>query len=211
MSSNHSLSLASKQQYVICHDCDLIHKYQVIAVGQSAKCKRCASILYRNKPNSIERTFALALSALIFLLLANSFPFLAIKLEGQIVQTTLITGVIELYHQDMGLLAFLVFLTSVLVPLVQVLGLLYILMPLRFDFVLPYSIRIFSFLRKIEPWSMMEVFMLGILVAVVKLNTMAEIVPGVAVWSFSGLIIMLAWAVSSLDPRVVWDRLGEAG
>ncbi len=196
------------QPYIICQDCDLIHDYEPIGPGMQAKCKRCEAVLYRNKPNSLERTFALTLAAFVFFIIANSFPFLAIKLEGQVVQTTLISGVYGLYQQDMLLLALLVFFTSILVPMIQVLGLLYILTPLRFGFVLPYAAQVFRYLRKLEPWSMMEVFMLGILVTVIKLNTMAEIVPGIAVWSFSALIAMLAWAVSSLEPRLVWDRLG---
>ena len=161
-----------------------------------------------HKPNSLERTLALSLAGLIFFAIANTLPFLALSMEGQVVHTTLITGVIELYHQDVELLAFLVFFTSILVPGIQVTGLLYVLMPLRFNRVLPYAPLVFRVLRKLEPWSMMEVFMLGLLVSVVKLNSMADIVPGLAVWAFAALILVLAWAASTMDSKEVWDKLG---
>ena len=200
--------MRGSQSLIVCHDCDLLHCYRPVPVAKAAKCRRCGAILYQHKVNSLERTFALSLAAFIFFVLANSFPFLALSMEGQVVHTTLITGVMELYNQEMVLLALLVFITSILVPLMQVIGLLYVLVPIRFDFSLPYATSVFRVLRKLEPWSMMEVFMLGLLVSVVKLNSMADIVAGVAVWSFAALILVLAWAASTLDAKEVWDKLG---
>ena len=195
---------------IACYDCDLLHHYKTIPVGQTAKCRRCGAVLYQNKANSIERTYALSITALVFFILANTFPFLELNLEGQTVPSTLMSGVLELYKQEMELLAVLVFFTSIFAPLLQVFGLIYVLAPLRFGRVLPFSIQVFRMLRQLEPWGMMEVFMLGILVSVVKLNTEADIVAGVAVWSFAALILALAWAASSLDPKLIWDRLGRA-
>ncbi len=194
-------------QLIACHDCDLLHRYRPLSEGDEAKCHRCGSVLYRNKAKSLEKTFALSLAALILYVVANTFPFLAIRLEGQITHTTLITGVIELYDQDMLALSALVFLTSILAPGLQVLGLLYVLLPLRLKRSGPLLAQVFRWVRSLEPWSMMEVFMLGILVSVVKLSAMAEIVPGIAVWSFGALIMVLAWAAATLDPKKVWDEL----
>lgn len=194
-------------QLIACHDCDLLHRYRPLPEGDEAKCHRCGSVLYRNKPKSLEKTFALSLAALILFVVANSFPFLAIRLEGQVTHSALITGVIELYKQDMLVLSVLVFVTSILAPGLQVLGLLYVLLPLRMKRSVPLPARTFRLVRSLEPWSMMEVFMLGILVSVVKLSVMAEIVPGIAVWSFGALIMVLAWAAATLDPKKVWDEL----
>ncbi|MBW2563631.1 MAG: paraquat-inducible protein A, partial [Deltaproteobacteria bacterium] len=110
---------------------------------------------------------------------------------------------------NMWELAALVLFTTFLTPFIQLSGMLYVLLPLKFNRLpwrLPY---IFRFLQNIQPWGMMEVFMLGILVAIVKLAKMASIIPGIALYSFAALILVLAAATASLDPDIVWDRLGE--
>ena len=105
--------------------------------------------------------------------------------------------------------AILVMLTTVLVPLAQLLGMLYVLLPLKFDVLPPKLMLVFRFVRSLQPWSMMEVFMLGILVSIVKLAKMANIVPGIAVFSLLALIFVLAAATASLDPHIVWERWGH--
>lgn len=191
---------------IACHECDLIHRVKPLPKKGVANCIRCGSVLYRHKPNSIDRTLALSLAGLVLFMLANAYPFLALKMESQIHQTNLITGIIVLYTQGMQPLAILVLLTTILAPLAQLLGMLYVLLPLRHDRVPPKFAPIFRFLRILETWSMMEVFMLGILVSVVKLAKMAQIVPGVAIFSFFGLIVVLTAATVSLDPHEIWHR-----
>ena len=191
---------------IACHECDLIHRVKPLPKKGVANCIRCGSVLYRHKPNSIERTLALSLTGLVLFVLANSFPFLALKMGAQVHQTNLISGIMVLYTQGMQALAILVLLTTILAPLAQLLGMLYVLLPLRHDRVPPKFAPIFRFLRSLETWSMMEVFMLGILVSVVKLAKMAQIVPGVAIFSFFGLIVVLTAATVSLDPHEIWHR-----
>lgn len=195
------------QSLIACHDCDLLHHYQPLSAKKTAKCRRCGAILYAHKPNSLERTLALVCAAAVLFLLANTFPFLAMNMEGQIVHTTLLSGVLELYEQDMRLLALLVFITSILMPGLEIVGLLYILLPLQLRWGAPFASFVFRMLRKVKPWSMMEVFMLGLLVSVVKLNTMSEIISGVALWSFALLIFLLAWSTSTLDEKEVWSAM----
>ena len=191
---------------IACHECDLIHRVKPLPKKGIASCIRCGSVLYRDKPNSIERTLALSLTGLVLFVLANSFPFLALKMEAQVHQINLITGIKVLYSQDMQALAILVLLTTILAPLAQLLGMLYVLLPLRYNRIPRQFAPIFRLVRRLETWSMMEVFMLGILVSVVKLAKMAQIVPGVAIFSFFGLIVVLAAATVSLDPHKVWHR-----
>jgi paraquat-inducible protein A len=142
----------------------------------------------------------------VLFVLANSFPFLAMKTDMQLHQTNLITGIMVLYDQDMQALAILVFFTTILAPAAQLLGMLYLLLPLRHRRVPPHFAPIFRFVRGLQPWSMMEVFMLGILVSIVKLAKMASIVPGIAIFSFFGLIVVLAAATVALDPHELWHR-----
>jgi len=191
---------------IACHECDLIHRVKPLPIKGVANCTRCGSVLYRHKPNSLERTLALSLAGLVLFVLANSFPFLALKMESQLHQTNLISGINELYSQGMQGLAVVVLLTTILAPLAQLLGMLYLLLPLRHDRVPPQFAPIFRLVRGLQPWSMMEVFMLGILVSAVKLAKMAQIVPGIAIYSFFGLIVVLTAATVSLDPHEIWHR-----
>jgi paraquat-inducible protein A len=191
-----------------CHECDLLYELPVLPEGSAAKCSRCGAVLQRHKRNSLDRTLAWAIAGLILFAVANIYPFLALKSEGLVRETTLITGVEQLYKQDMRSVAVLVFLTSILFPFLQLAGILYLLLPLKFKR-LPWwkPALVFRFIRTIQPWSMMEVFMIGILVSAVKLAKMASIIPGLALYSFVILIFVLAAVAASLDPHLVWDRL----
>ncbi len=195
---------------IACHECDWLHSIKPLPAGTVAKCRRCGAVLYREKRDSVNRTLALTLAGLILFLVANIFPFLAFKLRGLETQTTLSTGIKNLFEQGMWELALLVLLTCVLIPFIQLLGMLYVFVPLklnRLSWKLPQVFRVLEYLK---PWGMMEVFMLGILVSIVKLGKMATIVPGLALWSFALLIIVLAGAAASMDPRVVWERVSVA-
>jgi paraquat-inducible protein A len=189
-----------------CHDCDLIQRLPVLADGGALRCVRCGAVLIQKKRNSLDRTLALAVSGLVLFILANAFPFLAFKLEAQVRQTTLITGVRELYDQGLEAVAILVLMTTVVVPLLQMVCMLYVLLPFKIGVVPAKLPLIFRFGRSLQPWSMMEVFMLGILVSVVKLAKMAKIVPGIALYSFLALIFVLAAMAASLDPHLIWEK-----
>jgi paraquat-inducible protein A len=171
---------------------------------------RCDALLYYQKKDSLDRTLSLTIAGLVLFIVANTLPFLAMKSKGLVRETTLITGVKGLYLQGMEALALLVFLTTILVPLVQIAGMLYVLVPLKVNRVPRHLALVFRFIRSLQPWAMMEVFMIGILVSMVKLGKMASIVPGLALFSFVVLIFVLAGSAASLDPRIVWDRLGES-
>jgi len=197
-----------RETLIACHECDLLYALHPLPTGSKAKCERCGAILYQNKSNSLDRTLALSIAGLVLFVLANTFPFLAFQMKGQATETNLLTGIVELYKTDMEVLAALVFFTTMLVPLIRLLGLVYILLSLRLNHSPLYLRRFFRFQQSLQPWSMIEVFMLGILVAVVKLDQMASIVPGIGLWSFAALIFVLAAAAASLDPRLVWERQG---
>lgn len=192
---------------IACHECDLLQQSISLPAKSKAQCGRCGAVLYRDIPNSIDRTIALSIAGLVLFICANLFPFLAFEVSGQSVQATLLSGAFALYKQGMWEVASLVVFTCVVAPLVQLLLMLYIFIQLKFDR-LPYATaRAFRFLREIQSWNMIEVFMVGVLVALVKLAKMATIVPGLALWSFMGLIVVLTAATAAIDPELVWDRL----
>lgn len=193
---------------IACHECDLLEQVEPAPTGGAARCRRCGALLYEHKRNSLDRTLALALSGLILFVVANSFPFLELKMQGLGTQTTLITGVHVLYQEGYWEVAGLVLLTTMIVPGSRLLGFLYLLLPLRFDHIPPATPAVSRLILMAESWSMVDVFVLGILVSVVKLAGMATIVPGIAVWAFALLMFALAGMNAMLDPRIVWNRLG---
>ena len=150
---------------------------------------------------------ALTVAGLILFIIANVYPFLTFRLEAQIQETNLITGVIELYQQGMWIVAGVVLLTTIVMPLLELTGMLFVLVPLKLGR-RPWKLALlFRMIRSLRPWGMMEVFMIGILVAVVKLVKMASIIPGTALYAFLVLIFILAASAAALDPHIVWKRL----
>ena len=192
---------------IACHECDLIHDIPSMPNRAAAVCVRCGCVLFRAKTDSIDRTLAWTFSGLVLYAVAVSFPFLAMKNGPISNETGLLTGIEFLYRQGIIPLAALVLLTCVLIPLIQMLGLLYIFIPLKLNFRVKYAIPVFRLFKHIKPWSMMEIYMLGILVSIVKLGKMATIVPGLAVIAFGILIFVLNFALSAVDEHMVWEKL----
>lgn len=193
---------------IACHECDLIHDIPPMPARATARCVRCDAVLFRSQANSIDRTIAWAIAGLVLYAVAVSFPFLAMR-NGPIGnETGLLTGIHQLFNQGIIPLATLVLLTCIIIPLIQMLGLLYIFIPLKLNVRVKYAIPVFRLFKHIKPWSMMEIYMLGILVSIVKLGKMATIVPGLAVVAFGILIFVLNFALSSVDSHMVWEQLG---
>jgi paraquat-inducible protein A len=192
---------------IACHECDLLHQRQPLPQGGTAMCVRCGAKLYSRKRNSLDRVLALTIAGLVLFFIANAYPLLTFRLEAQAQETTLISGVMALYDQGMWIVAGVVFFTSILVPLLQLMVMLYVILPLKLN-QLPWGLPfLFRIVHAFKPWGMMEVFMLGILVSYVKLAKMATLIPGTALYAFLVLIFVLAAAAASLDPHVVWNRL----
>jgi len=196
-------------QLVTCHECDLLQRETPLAHAGSAHCCRCGGELYRNHPESLERSLALSLGALILFIIANAFPIIGLEINGEVIQTTLIGAVDSLYTNDMKMVSALVFFTTVLTPTIELSAMVYLLLPLRFGRTLPGFALVFRALHLVEPWCMIEVFVVGILVALVKLTHIAAVVPGIALWSFGALILLLAAAISSFSPRELWASVDK--
>ena len=194
--------------WVACLDCDQLYQLGAVAEGSTVRCHRCRGVLRARPRNWIERTLALALTAAVLFTMSNSFPFLAFDMKGRETHTTLIAGVMDLYNGGFPELAALVFATSLLAPFVQIALLVYVLVPIRWNRV-PWGVAsACRLLHRVKPWSMMEVFLIGMAVSVVKLKGMhADIIPGIAVWSFALLVVVLAGAMSSFDMQDMWERV----
>ena len=195
---------------VACPDCDLINQVPALAAGESASCVRCDATLSRNPPNSIARGIALTFTAIILYAITCTFPFLSFGKAGIVAHTKLFSGIIGLYGEGMYFLAAAVSFTTVVVPVFMMAGLCYLLLPLRANLRLPGAERILRWILNLQPWNMVEIFMIGIIVAGVKLQKMAALHPGEGAWAFILLVFVMAAIAVSLEPRVLWERMERA-
>ncbi|HWW06234.1 paraquat-inducible protein A [Collimonas sp.] len=200
-----SASGAELQHLIACDYCDAVYQLQRadLAEGERAQCRRCGSTLYRESARVYHRLLPLVVTALILFLVSNAFPIVEMELKGIRTQTTLWGAVDALYADHMVLVALLVFATTILFPLAEMLMMLYLLV-LMARHRLPAGFEhIMRAIQRTRPWGMIEVYLLGVVVTLVKLSSIADIVPGVALWSFSVLVVVLA-AMLSFDPRELW-------
>ncbi|GAB7125842.1 paraquat-inducible protein A [Silvimonas sp. JCM 19000] len=192
---------------IACHECDLLLQPPQLAPGAVACCPRCGATLYREIKHGHERVLAFALAAVVLYLLANCFPIMSLEISGTRVSCTLIGAAQALWNQGIQTLSILVMATSVIVPGLQLLILLYLLIPLQLRRMPPYVPELLRTLQLLRPWSMIEVFMLGILVSLSKLAAMAQVIPGIALWSFAVLMFMMTAVFAAFDARRVWRML----
>lgn len=174
--------------------------------GEKALCQRCGSVILRRHRLSPHQILALAVTALILFVIANAFPIVELQVQGLRNSATLWGSIVALWHEDRELMAILVCATTQAFPLLDLLCLLALLgasarsgpRPRWFSPLLQFS-------QELRPWGMVEVFMLGVVVSLVKLSSMARILPGTALWSFALLTIALAF-ILSFHPSQLWHE-----
>lgn len=192
----------------VCHDCGLLQRVSKPPPGGSVRCVRCGALLSRHLEDTLNRSLALALATLALYLVAMTYPFLEVRVQGQPVVTSLPSAVASLHAADYSLLAALVGFTAVLTPATVTLLILYVLIPLKIGWRPLKAGQVFGWLRRLVPWEMVDVFFLAVLVSIVKLAGMASVIPGVALWAFLLLLLTLSGALAALDPEEIWVRLG---
>jgi len=192
---------------IACHECDLLQKRVPLQGGAVARCRRCAAVLYRDSPNGIDRALAYSLAALVLFIIANAYPIVGLEISGNRQVASLYDTIHALWVEGREEVAVLVGFTTMVSPAVQILLLIYLLFPLRFNRLAQGTVPILRFLQSVSPWSMMEVFLLGILVSLVKLEHLAHVQTGIALWAFGGLIPLLVAAARAFNPDEVWARV----
>jgi paraquat-inducible protein A len=193
-----------------CPDCDLLNRVPALAAGESASCRRCESTLSRNPPDSITRCIALNFTAILLYTVTCTSPFLSFGKSGIVTHTRLFSGIIGLYQDGMYFLAAAVSFTTVVVPVFMLASLCYLLLPLRVNVRLPGSEYLLRAIMQLQPWNMVEIFMIGIIVSGVKLQKMAALQPGLGAWAFILLVFVMTAIVAYMEPRVLWERLERA-
>lgn len=196
---------------IACRECDLLQREVALSPGGTARCRRCGALLYRNVRHGLDRTIAFLLAAAVLFLIANINPIMGLEAQGVRTTTTLLGAVRSLLNQDLPVVALLVFVTAILAPAAEVAVMLYLLLPLRFGRVPAGFEAILPLVQQVKRWNMIEVFMLSILVAIVKLNTIASVLPDLALWSFGGLTFLMTAVAASFDPHDIWARAERAG
>jgi len=190
-----------------CHDCDLIHHKRRLEEGQRANCSRCGALLEHRPVNGLDRSLAFTYASVVLYLLANIYPFMYFKIQGQVEVNRMITGVVDLVGRGMASLAFVILMTSIVVPGLKILLTLYVLLPLKLGRVGRHAAIAYRALKFAGPWGMLEVYLLGLLVAVVNLTAIASIELGVASFCFVALMFTTTAASSHLDDGLVRNRL----
>jgi paraquat-inducible protein A len=197
----------SRTDLIACHECDLLQREVAVPPGGVLLCRRCHAELYRNRADSLERSLAFSLAAVVLFVVSNLYPIVGLSVSGTVVETTLLGAVRVLYLDGMWPIAGLVFATTFLMPVVQTVSMLWILLPLLFDRAPWGAAFVFRVCHLAEPWGMTEVLILGLLVALVKLAHIASVVVGTALWSFGALMLILAAAGAAFDTRQLWLRI----
>ena len=193
-----------------CHFCDTLHEATPLAEWIAARCRCCGAVLYENRPASLARVTAFAISALILMVVVNSFPFLTMDAAGIRTTLNLASGARALIHEGSPLLGVALALFTIVTPLLLASGLIYVCGPLLFGRVAPGAIHIAKWLNKTEPWNMIEVFLLGVLVSLLKLDKLADVQFGMGFWAFGAVMLCMAAAISGIDRDELWDRLEVA-
>ena len=189
---------------IVCEGCDAVYRRAPLRPREVARCPRCGTELERHPGEQQRRILPLTVASLIMFAIANLFPIVEIELRGLRSQTTLAGAVVTLASEGLSPVALLVLATTIAFPLLQLCILAWLLVPLARQRRPPGFAWLVRVMQSLRPWGMIEVFLLGALVAIVKLSSMATVLPGPALWAFMALTVLLT-AVLSFNPRAFWE------
>jgi len=192
---------------IACQHCDLVQRLPELEPGASARCPRCNKELWRRREDSLNRTLALTVAAAVLYVIANSVPMLGLTIVGRDASTTVIGGAEHLWNNGQQIVAVLVLFTAVVAPALQIALMLVIVlggMRVRAPKWVGALLRHHPITRI---WSMIEVMMVGVLVALVKIADYATVIPGIALFVLWVLVFVLAGMQASFDSREVWEKI----
>jgi paraquat-inducible protein A len=191
---------------IACQTCGLAQRLEELSPGVVAECYRCRSTLAKHTVNSLGRTAAFSLAALVFYLPANIYPILHMQLYGMHSESTIWEGCVTLFQKGQHFVAAIVFLASIAFPLLKLVGLFYLVATTKLRSRRRRLERtwIYRTIDVIGPWSMLDVFLLAVLVALVKFGQLATVLPGRGLVAFTAVVVLTILASSSFDPTLIW-------
>ncbi|QJI27287.1 paraquat-inducible protein A [Pseudomonas sp. ADAK18] len=195
------------EDLVACHECDLLMRKPTLARGEKAQCPRCGYELYAHRHNVVERSLALVLAALLLYVPANFLPIMELNLLGQSSQDTVWSGVVGLFDTGMEGVAAVVFLCSMGIPLLKLLCQLVVLLSIRWNIGRSYGLLLYRIYHHLRDWGMLEVYLMGVLVAIVKLSDMASINVGLGLACFISLLMVQVLLEVVMSPHQIWEAL----
>ncbi|MEM5295550.1 paraquat-inducible protein A [Burkholderia sp. JPY481] len=196
-----------KTMLIACHECDFLQAITPLPDGGAARCARCNAVLYKRSPATFSRALAYTLAAAVLFAIANCFPIFGFRLHETLVETTLLGASSSLYAEGMWPIAGLVLVTTLFMPALNIAAMIYLLLPLHLGRIPQRPEQALGVLRHIAPWGMIEVLVLAMLVALVKLQHIAEVIPGVGIGAFVALMVLLAAATAAFSSPEIWARI----
>ncbi|MGV6818705.1 MAG: paraquat-inducible protein A [Thiotrichales bacterium] len=189
-----------------CRTCDLLMKKP--DHGEHCQCPRCGSPVTSRLPNSLNRTWALLIAALILYIPANTFPVMTVVWLGQGEPSTILQGVIHLIYEGMWPLALIVFVASIFVPVLKLIVLSWLLISihLKSSWRSVDRTRLYRLTEFVGRWSMVDIFVIAVLSALVQFGSLANIEPGIGSLSFAAVVVLTMFAAHTFDPRLIWDN-----
>lgn len=194
-----------------CPNCGLFQRVPKIARGHVATCPRCDAVLRRHIVDPQGRALAMALTGLVLFILAAGLPFIDLDVRGRTLQTTLLSGPVQLEQHGMWEIGLVVLITTLGAPVAKLASMAWVLIGLRLHRPPKHLHVVFRWVEKLSPWSMVEVFLLGVFVAYTKLIDLAHVDVGGAVYALGALMIVMAAADCVLDREGIWEALGARG
>ncbi len=199
-----------EKQLLSCHVC---HKVCDASLrdGMAAFCPRCGGALHFRKADCLRRTWAFLITAIILYIPANLYPIMTVMSLGKGKPDTIISGIFALYNSGLWYLALIVFLASIFVPLLKIVGLAMLLLSVQFNVIWQPVMRtkLYHFIEKIGRWSMLDVFMVSLMIAVVSLGNAAKVYAGLGLRFFGLVVIFTILATLSFDCRLFWDQVSK--
>lgn len=195
------------ENLVACHECDLLLERVNNRPDQDVICPRCHARLYYTTINGTERLLALSLAGLILFLPANFFPILTLEIFGQSQSEIILNSALSLYDGGLELVALLILLFAIVVPLLQLVTLFYIASTLHYQWggrLLRIAMHSYQHLRG---WGMLEIFLLGVLVSIIKLKDIADLEIGLGLYSLAALILVTTLCSVMFNPHQLWQQI----
>lgn len=197
------------QTLCLCHVCRLSSEVPTSSDSAAqALCPRCGAALHSRKPDSLQRTWALLIASLVFYIPANLLPITKTSYIGGVQSDTIMSGVIYFAHTGAWHIALIIFVASVMVPVVKIVILIYLLVSVQraSSHRMVDRTRLYRITHSIGRWSMVDIFVVAVLVALVQLGPIAGIEAGPGAIYFGGVVVFTMFAAEAFDPRLIWDR-----
>lgn len=187
-----------------CKTCGLVQVVEGDVDRCDLECPRCGEFLANYRPAARTRTAAFSLAAICLYVPANIYPIITMQYLGRETENTVWGGVRALYEDNMWPIAILVFCASILIPILKLVGLLF-LVTSRGSHLQRLRTRLYKVIGYIGPWAMLDVFLLAVMVGVIRFGRFATVVPGPGILAFSAVVVLTMLASASFDPRLIWD------